>query len=89
MNAIEKFALGDSVSITELKPGVIIFLHNVLFKCQRKFMRGLEQHLAHDENHNYIFGVYVYKLEDVDGNKLYIRFEPDWVYFGAEAAYSA
>lgn len=90
MNAIEKFYLGDSVKITELRSSGVMFLHNIFFKARRKVMRGLEEHLVHDkDNHDFISSVYLYKLEDADKHVLYIRFEPDWVFIGSEVMFGA
>lgn len=90
MNAKDKFALGDAFKLTRIKSGAVIMLHNIYFRGLRKVMRGLEEHLAKgEENHDFINGTYVYKIEDADNHHIFIRFEFDWCVIGSEILYNA
>lgn len=85
MNAIEKFSLGPSVKLTRILDKAVIFQSNRYFSCIRKMMRGLEEHLADgEENHDFINGTYVYKIEESDGGVIYVRFEPGTAIIGSK-----
>ncbi len=88
MNAIEKFQFQwDRDSVRLIKPGCIIPLEAVFFKANRRTMRGLEEHLVNvigdRDDHNFTFGTYFYELTEGSGEKLYVKFDPNWVTFGS------
>lgn len=83
MNAKDKFSLGNCAEIIRLKDVCYISHLDTFFIARRKVIRGLEEHLAKGEtDHDYINGIYVYKLT-INGFNLYIRLEPEWVAFGS------
>lgn len=90
----KKYMLGDAIRVTQLRDADIIFLNEIVYKEKRYKMHDFERELVrrsrelyYSFKHNYISGLYVYEVEYKDGRKIYVKIEPELIYFGLSASY--
>lgn len=86
----DKFQLGPIKDVVEYRSSAIPLEH-LFFRATRKSMRGLEERIVEFEmnqrnryqiDHDYT-KKYVYGIETIGGNKLFIVFDEDWVEIGS------